>query len=118
MSLAVRRMISQACARREASFQRMLANPSGLTTEKNACSNISTRFATPSANAPPLLPSPVTTAQMGTRRRLIRARFCAMASPCPRASAPMPGYAPGVSMKVTTGLPNFSAWRISLSALR
>ena len=59
----------------------MLANPSGLTTEKNACSSISMLLATPSASAPPLLPSPVITLMTGTVSWLICARFCAMASP-------------------------------------
>ena len=33
----------------------------------------------------------------------------AIASPCPRSSAPIPGYAPFVSIKVIIGLLNFSA---------
>src|SRR5579883_2228732 len=41
-----------------------------------------------------------------------------MASPCPRSSAPMPGWAPSVSTKVKIGRPNFSASCITRSALR
>ena len=41
-----------------------------------------------------------------------------MASPCPRSSASLPGYAPGVSMKVMMGRPNFSACFIRRRALR
>ena len=56
--------------------------------------------------------------ETGTVSSLITARHLAMASPCPCASASRPGYAPGVSMNVTTGRPNFSAARISRWALR
>ena len=83
-----------------------------------AFSSISTRLATPSASAPPLLPSPVTTDTTGTVSVLISIRQRAIASPCPRSSAAMPGYAPGVSMNVITGRPNFSACFISRSAFR
>ena len=41
-----------------------------------------------------------------------------MAAAWPRSSAPMPGYAPGVSMNVRIGLPNFSASCMRRSALR
>ena len=41
-----------------------------------------------------------------------------MLSACPRSSAPMPGYAPGVSISATTGRWNFSASFIARSALR
>ena len=42
----------------------------------------------------------------------------AIAIDCPRSSAPIPGYAPGVSTNVTTGSPNRAAYRISRSAFR
>ena len=54
-------------------------------------SSISTRLATAMARAPPDPPSPMTTLMTGTRSRLITSRFVAMASACPRSSAPMPG---------------------------
>ncbi len=41
-----------------------------------------------------------------------------MACPCPRSSAPMPQYAPAVSMRQTTGRRNFSASFICRRALR
>ena len=77
---------------------------------------IHTSLATPSASAPPLPPSPVTIDNTGTVRLLISYRFFAIASPWPRSSAPRPQYAPGVSIKHITGLLNFSACFISLSA--
>ena len=81
----------QASPLREASFHRMEAKPSGESTEYTACSSMSTRLATPRARAPPLPPSPVTRAMVGTARELIRARHWAMASPWPRSSASFPG---------------------------
>src|SRR2546427_96295 len=57
----------------------------------------------PIASAPPLPPSPVTTARIGVRRAAISRRLRAIASACPRSSAPSPGEAPGVSMNVMTG---------------
>src|SRR6266481_3832333 len=57
------------------------------------------------ANAPPEPPSPVMVTTMGTGSRAISRRFRAMASACPRSSASIPGYAPGVSTKVRLGLP-------------
>ena len=41
----------------------------------------------------------------------------AMASLCPRSSAPIPGYAPGVSISVISGKPNFSARCMSRKTL-
>ena len=41
-----------------------------------------------------------------------------MASATPRSSPPMPGYAPGVSIRLTIGRPNFSASFIARRALR
>jgi hypothetical protein len=55
---------------------------------------------------------------IGTSSLLISKRFRAIASLCPRSSAPSPAHAPGVSMKVSTGTWNFSASFISRSALR
>ena len=39
----------------------------------------------------------------GTFKSAISNRFFAIASPCPRSSAPMPQYAPGVSTRHNTG---------------
>ena len=47
-------------------FHRMLAKPSGLRIEYTAFSSIKILLATPIARAPPELPSPVTTAIIGT----------------------------------------------------
>jgi hypothetical protein len=60
----------------------------------------------------------MTVQMMGTRRPDISNRLRPMASDCPRSSAPMPGYAPGVSMKVMIGIWKRSAMRISRKALR
>ena len=54
----------------------------------------------------------------GTRSWLIASRFSAIANAWPRSSATSDGSAPGMSIRVTIGMPNFSAWRISRSALR
>jgi len=72
----------------------------------------------PSASAPPLPPSPITTTTSGVLSFAISSRFRAIASDWPRSSAPIPGKAPGVSMTVITGRRNFSASFISRSALR
>src|SRR5216110_3843536 len=45
------------------------------------------------ASAPPEPPSPVTVTMIGTGSRAISRRFLAIASPCPRSSASIPGYA-------------------------
>ncbi len=82
-----------------------------------AFSSISTSSATPRASAPPLPPSPITVATIGTRTSVSVWMQAAMALLCPRSSDPMPGSAPGRSMKVTIGRPNFSACRISRRAL-
>ena len=91
------------------SFQRIAAQPSGLMTEYQANLNIATRSPTPMPSAPPDPPSPITTQTIGVRSRLISRRLTAMASAWPRSSAFKPGYAPGVSMSVKIGKPNFSA---------
>ena len=101
-----------------ASFQRMAAQPSGLMTLYQLFWSMATRSPMPMPSAPPEPPSPITMQMTGTRRRLISRRFTAMLSAWPRCSAPMPGYAPGVSMKVTMGSLNFSASFILRSALR
>jgi hypothetical protein len=49
------------------------------------------RLVTPSASAPPEPPSPMTTEMEGTPSPAITSRFTAMASACPRSSAPIPG---------------------------
>ena len=74
-----------------ASPHRMAAHPSGEITAYTAYSSIRTRLPMPMASAPPLPPSPVTTAIIGTRSPAISFRLRAMASACPRSSAPMPG---------------------------
>ncbi len=63
----------------------------------------------PIPKAPPLAPSPITTPIIGTFNADIVIRLLAIAWPWPRSSAPMPGYAPIVSMKDMIGKPNFSA---------
>ena len=90
-SCAVSFIMVQASPLREASFHKMLANPSGLNTEYTAFSSIRIWLATPSPSAPPLEPSPVTMASTGTVRPLISIRLRAMASPWPRSSASLPG---------------------------
>ena len=79
---------------------------------------MATTSATAIAKAPPEPPSPITVAINGTFNSVITARLRPIASDCPRSSASMPGYAPGVSTKVKIGSPNFSASRIKRSALR
>jgi hypothetical protein len=77
-----------------------------------------TRSVTPSARAPPDDPSPITTAIDGTRSRSIVCMLRAIAPPWPRSSAPAPGKAPGVSMRVITGRFILSAMAITRIALR
>jgi hypothetical protein len=55
---------------------------------------------------------------IGTRSFAISSRLRAIASDWPRSSAPMPGYAPGVSTNVKSGSSNFSASFMRRSALR
>jgi hypothetical protein len=85
------------------------AQPSGEITLYVPYSSTWTRFATPSASAPPEPPSPMMVAMIGTCARDIAARHAPIASLRPRSSAPMPGYAPGVSMKVKIGSPKRDA---------
>src|SRR5207247_573866 len=87
------------------------AHPSGEITEYVAFSSASTTSPTPSASAPPDPPSPSTTTTTGTARRVMRWMLDAIASACPRSSASGPGYAPGVSTRVTSGRWNFCARR-------
>ena len=115
-SAAVSFIISAASFAFLESFHSIDAKPSGESIEYMEFSIIHTSLATPSASAPPLPPSPVTIDNTGTVRLLISYRFFAIASPWPRSSAPRPQYAPGVSIKHITGLLNFSACFISLSA--
>ena len=90
-------------------FHKIDAKPSGESIEYTAFLNINILLATDSANAPPEPPSPITTAITGTVSIDIFSSEDAIASNCPRSSAPTPGYAPGVSINVITGLLNFSA---------
>ncbi len=53
---------------------------------------------------------------MGTGKVAHLYRFVAIASDWPRSSAPMPGYAPGVSTNVIIGILNFAAIFIILNA--
>ena len=96
----------------------MDAQPSGEITEYVENSSINVRSPTPIASAPPEPPSPITVQITGTLRRDISSRLRAIASDCPRSSAPTPGYAPGVSMNVSTGRRKRSAICIRRSALR
>ena len=81
-------------------------------------SSISSRSPVASASAPPLPPSPVTTETTGTLNLLDRMMIWAMELDCPRFSASMPGKAPGVSIRVTTGILCRSAYSKIRSALR
>ncbi len=54
----------------------------------------------------------------GTGSRAISRKLRAIASPWPRSSASMPGYAPCVSMNVRMGRPNFAASCITRNAFR
>jgi hypothetical protein len=60
----------------------------------------------------------MTTATVGTRRRTIAWMLRAIAPPWPRCSAPAPGAAPGVSIRVSTGTSSFSARAMARMALR
>ena len=70
------------------------------------------------ASAPPEPPSPVMTVTIGVRSRVISAIERAIASAMPRSSDSGPGWAPGMSTKVTTGRPNRSASSMTRIALR
>ena len=98
------------------SLYNILAKPSGDNIEYTAFSSITILSPTAIANAPPLEPSPITIHIIGTFRLAISIIFLAIASPWPLSSAPIPGYAPGVSINVIIGLLNFSACFISLNA--
>ena len=87
------------------SFQRIAAPPSGEITEYTEFSIISTRSATAIASAPPEPPSPITTATDGTESRPMASIERAIAPACPRSSDVRPGWAPCVSMNVSTGNP-------------
>ena len=58
------------------------------------------------------------TATVGTSSRHIIWMLRLMAPPCPRSSALAPGNAPGVSIRVTTGIPRRFAISITRMALR
>jgi hypothetical protein len=77
-----------------------------------------TTSATAIASAPPEPPSPVITVTIGVRSRLISPIERAIASAMPRSSDSAPGWAPGTSTNVTTGIPNRSASSIARIALR
>ena len=70
------------------------------------------------ANAPPEPPSPITVQITGTLSCDISRKLRAIASAWPRSSAPIPGYAPGVSIKVMIGKLKRSAISIKRNALR
>ena len=57
-------------------------------------------------------------AVIGTRSEAISKRLRPIASDWLRSSAPMPGYAPGVSIRQITGMWNFAAMCILAMALR
>ena len=60
----------------------------------------------------------VIVAIVGTCSRDISAMLRAIASACPRSSAPIPGFAPARSINVKIGRPNFSAIFMARNALR
>ncbi len=64
---------------------------SGEITLYQAYCSIRIRLVTPRPSAPPDAPSPMTTEIVGTRSEDMTSRFTAIASACPRSSAPMPG---------------------------
>ena len=99
-------------------FHKIEAQLSGEMTEYTLNWSITSRSHTPMASAPPDPPSPITTDRMGAARFDISNKLRAMASLCPRSSEPMPGYAPGVSIRVMIGMRKRSAMRIRRSALR
>ena len=71
------------------------------------------------ASAPPEPPSPMTVQMIGHPAARPSRRDCGRSPPTARAPRRRrPGYAPGVSTNVNTGMPNFSASFISRSALR
>ena len=84
-------MAIAASSARDASRNRIDAQPSGEMTEYTACSSMLTRSPIAIASAPPLPPSPVTVTMIGVRRLAISRRLYAIASACPRSSASMPG---------------------------
>ena len=80
------------------SFHKIAAHPSGDITEYIAFSNIKTLLADAKAIAPPEPPSPIITDMIGTLKDMQHSIELAIACACPLCSAPMPGYAPGVSI--------------------
>src|SRR5436190_2078606 len=70
------------------------------------------------AIAPPEPPSPITQATVGTSSRAIAACERAIAPPWLCCSAATPGYAPGMSTRLTRGKPCRPASSISRIALR
>ena len=115
-SFAVSFSASAACSLNSQLRQRMLEHDSGEITEYHEFSSIITLSPIPIPSAPPDAPSPMTTTMIGTGKWDISKRLRAIASPCPRSSAPSPGYAPGVSRSVMIGFPNFAASSIRRSA--
>ena len=73
-----------------------------------------TLFAVAKATAPPEPPSPVIREIIGIRAFKEVFIQLAIASACPLSSAPLPGYAPAVSMNIKTGKENLSANFINL----
>ena len=69
-------------------------------------------------SAPPEPPSPITTQTIGVGSRDISRMLVAISCAWPRSSAPMPGNAPGVSIRQMIGSRNFAASFIFASALR
>ena len=118
ISVAVSFSAAAAFSLKSQLLHKILEHDSGEITEYQVFSIINTLSPTPMPKAPPDAPSPITTHIIGTFSTLISKRFLAIASPCPRSSASRPGEAPGVSISVTTGILNFSASFINLSALR
>ena len=109
ISVAVSLRESAACSLYSQLLHKMEEHDSGEITEYHVFSSIKTRSPTPIPKAPPEAPSPIITVIIGTLIDSISNMFRAIASPCPRSSASSPGYAPGVSISVTIGIPNFSA---------
>ena len=83
--------VSAATEALSALFHRIEAQPSGEITEYVEYCRIIVRSPTPMASAPPDPPSPTMEQMIGVCSSAITYRLRAIASDCPRSSAPMPG---------------------------
>ena len=91
ISLAVSLSADAASTVFELSFHKIEEQPSGEITEYIEFSSIKTVLPVPIATAPPEPPSPIITATIGTPSDKQHSVVFAIASDCPRCSAPTPG---------------------------